>query len=222
MLEQLCAELFYATLQFLNFESLFSLRNSAGWLHRRLSPDTQQLAPDTRQLARRFWTMFEENYHIFPIFLRVGLAPAKFLHGIYGLPLIVEDAGHTGHLGPYLILMHGACRSGDLAKMRWVVDAFQAHYNIPGPLSFDNSHREPLWIACEHGHLNVAQWLADNYAGGITCAAAREWERYYGDWWLPELLALVCAQGHLAIAQWLVRRFEMTAEEIRLPPSISS
>jgi hypothetical protein len=207
MLDQLCAELFYEMLPFLDFESLVGVRHSASWLCRRLEP--RGCAS-----ARQFWAAYEETRNLFVIFLDIGLAAAKFLCGAYGLPMIVADAGYGQHNGPYLLLMHAACRSGDLAKLRWVTHVFPKHFDMPGRLSFDNSHRAPLWMACEHGHLNVARWLADDYAGGVTGTAAREWERYNGDFWLPELLALVCARGHLDVAQWLVRRFEMDAGEL--------
>ncbi len=208
MLERLCAELFYAAAEYLDDEELTWLSHTAPWVRARLDPRTAR--------ARQFW-QDACPASLFGEFNRASLVVAKRMYRVYGLPEIVYSVfGDNSPRGPYTIVMQTTCLNGDLEKMQWMIAACSRHYtDICETLSFDDNKRTPLHQACEHGHLNVARWLADEYDGGITGKAVRSWERYTGDEWLPDTLAIVCRKDYLDIAQWLVRRFEVTAEELR-------
>jgi hypothetical protein len=73
---------------------------------------------------------------------------------------------------------------GNLAVAKWI------HTIRP---SLDNYVKHAFNDACEHGHLEVAQWLMEIGNDDDACM-------YYID---NYLFALVCNNGHLEVARWL-------------------
>lgn len=60
-----------------------------------------------------------------------------------------------------------------------------------------------LHVACGHGHLAVAQWLAKHF--GLTAEDARAKQNW--------ALRHACKEGHLAVAQWMVDHFGLVVED---------
>lgn len=60
-------------------------------------------------------------------------------------------------------------------------------------------------IACQHGHLEVAQWLTKRFS--LTPANARASHNY--------ALRQACGQGHLELVQWLTEYFKLKPDDAR-------
>jgi len=86
-----------------------------------------------------------------------------------------------------------ACHSGDLNQVIHLADDVQGKDNIIDAVCF----------ACEHGHVNVSQWLVDHFGLAFE----------------HEFLRIACEKGHLNVVQWLVSHFHLTEEHAGLKKS---
>ena len=73
------------------------------------------------------------------------------------------------------------------------------------PSMVPSTYVQGFRIACENGHLAIAQWLVTRF--GLTVEDIRSGQN--------DALLVSCVNGHLEVAQWLVTRFSFTVEDIR-------
>lgn len=89
-----------------------------------------------------------------------------------------------------------------LACVRGSLCEAQAAAELHGLTAADVGRYAALPIACENGHLPLAQWLVKHY--DLTAATAQAQGNRALRW--------ACANGHLEVARWLAERFGFAAE----------
>jgi ankyrin repeat protein len=134
-------------------------------------------------------------------------------------------------------LLSRICAAGRLQNAQYLLE----HY---GPtklveIALHNDPHTPLYLACAHGHFEVALWLVEWFpftagAGADTAARVLRHPCARGDFpmvlWLAWRFTLTtndvriennaafrhaCRHGHVKLAQWLADRFELTTEDAR-------
>lgn len=125
----------------------------------------------------------------------------------------------------------GACADGAEDQVRQLVSIL---HTIGGPGTDTRIGRAAVTTACDHGHLQVAQWIAAALVvrelpimvGGVLSHAARRGDAAVVRWLITEfetpmaivsdIFADACAGGNLEIVQGLVCIFALTVDAVRL------
>lgn len=91
-----------------------------------------------------------------------------------------------------------ACKNGDLDTVIRLGEDMT-------PDDARESNNYALLLACDNGHLAVAQWLTNYFGLTIEDVRTYDYRVFKQAYW----------KGHLAVAQWLAENFRLTQEDVR-------